>query len=463
MRLAVDGGGYLAAASMFRAANQLAALQYDALAGKLQGYAGMAGNDATSLEFAAAYDATAGEALAALADLSAAFIGLGRLTRTSEHHHRQAEAASAARFRVSAYHGEDLEEDDYVRVLPIALPGSAGAQEPGLGEVETWILDRIEGFVWPGADTERLRDAAVTWRHAGEGVQDLLDHCDRATTELGRQRSPEIPLALDAVDEIADAIREVSGQLVTVATACDEYAAQVEEVHARTRALLAEIAQMIVEGIVLSAAVGLITGGAASGAVAGATLARIAAQAPRFHALLLTLRAGVSAVAGRVRAAQDGAVMVRARLEKFLKLDLRSERGAISVGRGGSATPRLPSRRINLRAHDSLGGHAFQRHVGKSDTYLWERIEEGARRASTFRTESEANEAVTQALRRNGASVQDWLDSGRRQLVVREDLGRVTGLSADSKGTLDEVTGVRVVLRRYEDDWRVHTAYPEPG
>jgi hypothetical protein len=32
----------------------------------------------------------------------------------------------------------------------------------------------------------------------------------------------------------------------------------------------------------------------------------------------------------------------------------------------------------------------------------------------------------------------------------------------DSAGRLEEVTGVRVILRRYEEGWRVHTAYPEP-
>jgi hypothetical protein len=463
MRLMVDGGSYVAAATAFRSGNQLSALQHDALAGRLAAYGGMAGNDATSLDFARSYDTAAAEALRTLADVSSAFIALGRLTRVSEHHHRRAEDAAAAQFAVSAYTGGDLHEDDYVRVSPTTPPTSLGAQEPGLGHVESWILDRIEGFVWPGADTDRLHAAATTWRRAAEGVTDLLDHCDRAVDGLAAQRSPEIPLALDAVDELRSAIHETASQLATLAGACEEYAAHVEEARARTRALLAEIAQMVVEGMVVSAAVGLITGGTATGAVAGATVARVVAQAPRFRAILEALRAGATAVAGRVRATHEGALVVRARLEKFLHLELRSERGAISLpGRGFIAPTRLPKGPVSLRHHDELGGHAFARHVEKPDSYLRHRIEEGAQRASTFRNEMEANSATGDLIRLRGSAVEEWLASRRRQLVVRGDLGRVTGLSMDSAGRLEEVTGVRVILRRYEEGWRVHTAYPEP-
>ncbi len=340
MRLAVDGGGFVAAGTAARTANQVAALHYDSLAGKLGGYGAMAGNDSTSTEFSESYDAASAEALDALADLSAAFIGLGRLIHATDANHKRAEAASAG-LSVSAYSGGDLHEDDYVRVVHSSPPSSLGAQEPSFGEVETWILDRIEGFVWPGADVPRLRDAAATWKQAAIGVDDLVDYCEHASVELGRQLSPEIPLALDAVDDLRGSIGELRDTFGELASMCEEYAAGVETAHERTRALLAEIVQMVVEGMVIAAAVGLITGGSASGVVASTTVARVLEQAPRFRALLIALRDAASVCASRLKAAQEGVVAVRARLEKFLRLDLRNERGSIRLsGTSGSGRER---------------------------------------------------------------------------------------------------------------------------
>jgi hypothetical protein len=344
VRLAVDGGGFVAAGTAARTANQVAALLHDSLSGKLGGFGAMAGNDATSIDFARSYDAASAEALDALADLSAAFIGLGSLIHATDDNHRRAEAASAG-LTVSAYSGLDLHEDDYVRVVRSRPPSSLGAQEPGFGEVETWILDRIEGFVWPGADVGRLRDAASTWRNAATGVDDLVDYCERASVEVGRQTSPEIPLALDAIDDLRRSVRGLGDELGELARMCDEYAAGVETAHERTRALLAEVAQMIVEGLVLSAAVGLITGGTASGVVASATVARVLEQAPRFQALLIALRDAASVCASRLRTAREGAVAVRARLEKFLRVEARNERGEMKLpGDWARARARRPAR-----------------------------------------------------------------------------------------------------------------------
>ncbi|HXH78959.1 hypothetical protein [Nocardioides sp.] len=159
MRVAVDCGGFASAADTSRTANQISALLSESLAGKLAGYVGMAGDDSSSVEFAASYDEGAREAVATLAELTHAFVGLGRLLSASGANHRDAEAASAG---VSAYAGGSLDEDDYVRVSPAAPPSSLGSNPHHLGAVETWILDHIEGFVWPGADAALLHEAAAT-------------------------------------------------------------------------------------------------------------------------------------------------------------------------------------------------------------------------------------------------------------------------------------------------------------
>ncbi|KRF01544.1 hypothetical protein ASG88_08790 [Nocardioides sp. Soil777] len=341
MRIAVETGGFTSAADACRTGNQISALQCESLAGKLGGYAGMAGDDATSADFAASYDEGARQALDTLAELTHAYIGLGRLLTATGTNHRDAEAASAA---VSAYSGGSLDEDDYVRVSPASPPSCLGANPVSLGTVETFILDHIEGFVWPGADTDLLLDAAATWRRAGAGVADLESHCDIAAGFLEHQVSPEIPLALSALAELRSLIGDTADALVSVGTSCEEYADAVRDTHDRTRALLTEIGQMVVEGAVISAIVGGITGGLGAGAAGSAALARIGAQAPRFHALLVGLRATGTATAGRLRTAGDGLRTVRTRVEKFARVPARGERGSMKVPGGWGGARGIPAR-----------------------------------------------------------------------------------------------------------------------
>ena len=155
----------------------------------------------------------------------------------------------------------------------------------------------------------------------------LTDHVDAATDFLAHQRSPEVPLALSALGELSTLIGDTAWQLDRLATACEEYAAAVEEAHARTRALLVEIGQMVVEGVALSVVVTGVTGGLGGGAAAAVALARVRAYAPRFHALLVALRAGTATAAARLRTARDELVAVQTRAEKFLRVPARTERG----------------------------------------------------------------------------------------------------------------------------------------
>ena len=200
MRISVECGSFDDAADACRTANQTAALITESLAGKLAGFGAMAGNDANSADFATSYDAAAREAVGSLTDLTHAFIGLGRLLAVTGANHAAAEAAAAG--RVTTYSGRGLTGDAYVRVTPSAPPSSLGAQEPSLGIVDRFILDHVEGFVWPGADVALLREAAHAWRRASASVALLVDHVDIATEMVGRQLSPEVPTALSCLADL---------------------------------------------------------------------------------------------------------------------------------------------------------------------------------------------------------------------------------------------------------------------
>lgn len=342
MRISVECGGFDDAADACRTANQSVALLSESLTGKLVGFAGMAGNDATSAQFASSYDAAAAEAVGSLADLTHAFIGVGRLLSATGVHHAAAEAGAAG--RVASYTGRGLTDDAFVRVSLAAPPSSLGADELSVGVVDRWILDQIEGFVWPGADVALLREAAHAWRRAGSGVALLVDQVDVATTMVQRQRSPEIPAALASLSDVRTLVSDLAAELAALAGACEDYAAAVEEAHDRTRALLAELAQMALEGAALSVVIGSLTGGLGGSATAAAAAARIRAQSPRFHALLVGLRATIATGTSRLRTARESLRGLRARLDRYAKVAVRDERGEIRLPGGWDGVRRLPGR-----------------------------------------------------------------------------------------------------------------------
>lgn len=346
MRISVECGGYAEAAAACRTANHISALLTESLAGKLVGYAGMAGDDATSGDFAAAYDPAARQAVATLTDLTHALIGLGRLVDASGRNHDRAEAAAAR--RTNAYVGGGLDEDSYVRVSPASPPSSLGGSvAAGLGDVHAWILDQVEGFVWPGADVGLLRDAAAGWRRTSGSVADLTAHLDVVAGLLERQVSPEIPLALAAIIDLRSHVEDAADQLLALAEACDDYATAVEDTRERTRALLTEIGQMVIEEVALTVVVAGLTGGFGGGAKALAALARIRAQAPRFHTLLVSLRAVVATAASRLRAAEDQLARAREGFDRFLRLRVRDERGEMVNPLGWTTNRRARLARIS--------------------------------------------------------------------------------------------------------------------
>ncbi|KRE97414.1 hypothetical protein ASG76_01435 [Nocardioides sp. Soil774] len=453
MRISVECGGYAEAASVCRTANHVSALVTESLAGKLGAYAAMAGDDATSIYFAGSYDPAAREAVATLADLTHALIGLGRLVDASGRAHGEADAGAAT----TVYSGRGIDDDAFVRVAPAPPPSCLGGSVASeLGDGYGWILDQVEGFVWPGADVDLLRDAAATWRRTSGSVADLTAHLDAVTRLLDRQRSPEIPLAMAAIADLRRHVEDASDQLVALADACDDYATAVEEARARTRSLLVEIGQMIVEEVAITAIVAGITGGLGGGVKAAAALARIRAQSPRFHALLTALRAVATASASRLRVAEEQLRRARAGFERFVRVPARNERGEMLFPGGW---------RTNLRGQDELGGHIASRHVGKSLDELADRARsDGIPYASSFANTDDAEKAIENALRLKADELSTWLAGDVRKKRLNVVLDHVTGTSVDAAGSARQVRGVRLILVRADtpSGYRILTAFPQP-
>lgn len=457
MILAVERDGYVEASAAFLDGNRAAADAHGALVAALSVTAGMAGDDATAGSFARGYDGAAREAVAGLADVVAAFATLGRLTETSLANHAAAEARSIVPGAVVGTSCLDLPASTYAAVLSVTPPSSLGGDPPALTAQEAWILDRIEGFVWPDADVARLRDAAALWRRTAGRLDALADSCRIAGRALATQRSPEIPLALAAADDLAATIRDLAGSCAALGDHCTAHADAVETAHAQLRALLTEILRLVVEGLVVSAVLGALSAGTGAGLAVAAVAARAATYSPRFHAILTALRTLTTATAASVRATHDALRLQRLRLERFLRVPARNERGALALG-----NPRWG--RGWLARHEHSGSHTLRDHVGRTETELREQIAAtGKKRASSFLDQDNAERLIERTLRQKNAEVQTWLSSGRHKQPVEALFGETTGITAVRGAATETVYGVRVVLLRdasMPDGYRILTSYP---
>jgi hypothetical protein len=133
---------------------------------------------------------------------------------------------------------------------------------------------------------------------------------------------------------------------------------------------------------------------------------------------------------------------------------------------GGRTTVVFAASGRNLAADESAGGHTLARHVGRSDAELAARLaaEPGLAAASAFTDRPTAERAVAAALAAERRRVDDWRARGRGETLAiawRGDGAPVGRLLERGAPRAEEVSGVRVVLRRDSESFFVLTAYPE--
>jgi hypothetical protein len=311
----VDSAPLLDASSGFEHGNQGAALVHDTLLSRLSSCGAMAGDASIAEEFAAAYDEAAAAALSAVGDLVDAFSACGRLTAATLTNHGHAENRSVISGR-TVFTGTPCVAG-YVAVLSCSLPSSLGGDLSGLPSWASWILDQIEGFVWPDADTDRLRAAASAWRAASFQVADLSAYCSSAIRSFSLLSSPEVPVAVEVTSGLSDRCAAVADQCATLARACDAYADHVDEQRAAILDLVHDLLRdaVIIEGIGI--VLGVVTGGATAASATAINAARIAAAAPRLLRINETLRTLASTCAGPLRFAATALRDVRLELAVF--------------------------------------------------------------------------------------------------------------------------------------------------
>ncbi|MGH9903187.1 MAG: RNase A-like domain-containing protein, partial [Pyrinomonadaceae bacterium] len=121
--------------------------------------------------------------------------------------------------------------------------------------------------------------------------------------------------------------------------------------------------------------------------------------------------------------------------------------------------------RRNLDAHELAGGHTIERHVGRSENWLRNRLasDPDLQFASSFRNEAAANRAQGRFVNQNRAEIDAWLRGGEQRYVGEVTMNDPIGIVVErGRGGAVEPNRATVVLVRDNSPqgWHILTSYP---
>ncbi|TFY94817.1 type IV secretion protein Rhs [Pseudomonas nabeulensis] len=121
-----------------------------------------------------------------------------------------------------------------------------------------------------------------------------------------------------------------------------------------------------------------------------------------------------------------------------------------------------------LATHEKAGGHLIEKHVGRTDQQLAERLsrEPHVPTASTFPDRATAESEVSKVLATNQAKIDRFVRGNDNQIVIIERTQNPVGTSL-KRGETTTVPGreIYLIIRRdtnMPDGYRIHTGYPNP-
>jgi hypothetical protein len=161
---------------------------------------------------------------------------------------------------------------------------------------------------------------------------------------------------------------------------------------------------------------------------------------------------------GLSRVERDAVEATLAGLDAHLGVD------APEVPDGPDAPSEVPGG--GLEAHEAAGGHLIERHVGKSEEWLVDRVRrDNISAASSFRDIGEAGYFVAATLSEHQDRIDAWTGGkGGNRLVVDASFDASTGISVKRGDShAEDVFSVRLVLERSDRldiGYRIVTGYP---
>jgi hypothetical protein len=138
-----------------------------------------------------------------------------------------------------------------------------------------------------------------------------------------------------------------------------------------------------------------------------------------------------------------------------------------SAAKSGQNGPSDDAERYDLERDEARGGHTLDKHVGRSDRELRERLdrERNISAASAWTSREVAEETVDRALRAERDKIARWEERGYRRpnLALHFDVGRVLGRSMKHGDESSSPSTQAVIVLKADgpNSFYVLTSYPE--
>ncbi|MCY7385965.1 MAG: hypothetical protein LH628_26050 [Microcoleus sp. CAN_BIN18] len=127
--------------------------------------------------------------------------------------------------------------------------------------------------------------------------------------------------------------------------------------------------------------------------------------------------------------------------------------------------PNIPGGGLDF--HEAAGGHTLERHVGKTESQLAQRLASETRisAASSFTYRSVAEAAIAEAMNRNQSAIDSWVKSRANRYTIDYDANRIIGITLRRRASkATQTSRLRIVLQRstkLPPGYFILTAYPQ--
>jgi hypothetical protein len=270
---------YVAAAALHTAAADL----FTEVLGKwtaLSECAHMAGTYDDAKKWADSYDTRSWEALTAATTLAAAMDSYAAVLRQQGYNHALADYNATIGDK-GAPPEKPASPVPAVSVCQVPPPSAGG---PGNGLDDAVQLAQKVGIPIPDGDTGKLGAVGDAWAAlaAVHPVAGLADELGRIMGLIEVQESPEIEFVVTDLKQLQSSAQTVASGFTGLANACHDHRAALDELRAKLKAQLEDLAKELLEQLAITAVIGVATSLITFGIGAAVASARVATIVARF-------------------------------------------------------------------------------------------------------------------------------------------------------------------------------------
>lgn len=330
------------------------AADVNALAGVLSGLGGMAGSDTPGRKFSEQFDPALGgrggeyggmELATDTINGSSAIIDLISATVAN---HAEGDAQSAFEPQESDLAFGPLAKATF---LCPNIPKAYGGDDSNPPTGWSFVVNYLEGEVWPNGNPAKLRQAAAALRGCANAFNSRQPLVDSAVSAFRTHTSPDLAVAADKISEMKGQLADVGTTMTDLADACDTYAQKIDDAHQQIIDALKELLAWTIAIEAVAGIAAFFTVGAAEIPGQVVEVARVMATASRILEIIRALATAVESMGtigpAMMRMAAGGARM-RAIMEAPVLLATFEGRMA-SIREAVEAAVRDPYRRPTLR------------------------------------------------------------------------------------------------------------------